>query len=444
MSRIEDDTASLPPVAGPGGAGREVTSPAPVTVPGRTDRQALLQLLAVSGLVVLVAVASGHLNLLVVIVAIIVMVMVHELGHFLTAKWGGMKVTEYFLGFGPRLWSIRRGETEYGVKGIPLGGYVRIIGMSNLEEVDPADEPRTYRQQPFHNRLAVAVAGSFMHFVMAFLLLWTVAVFAGIPQVDKVSIDSLSALQGGADPARSAGLRPGDVFVTVDGTRIRGLDQLTATIGKSPGKPVTIEVLRDHRDVTVTVTPEPAPSQSDPKVTTGRIGIMVANPRATMSPLAAVPGAAGTGPLGLTHATWAVLQGVGHTFSPSGVDRLYHDVTNAQDASRAARTGDRPASIVGAVNIGTQAAQQGWASLLLFLVTLNIVFGLLNMFPMLPLDGGHVVIAVYERIRSRRGRMYHADVAKMTPVVYLFILLLVTLVVSTLFLDSTHPVQLPK
>src|SRR5687768_18508845 len=98
------------------------------------------------------------------------MIFLHELGHYLTAKWAGMKVTEFFVGFGPRIWSFRRGETEYGVKVLPLGGYCRIIGMNNLEPIAPEDEARTYRQQPFPQRLAVAVAGSFMHAVMAFMV----------------------------------------------------------------------------------------------------------------------------------------------------------------------------------------------------------------------------------------------------------------------------------
>ncbi len=122
--------------------------------------------------VVALAVATDQVALLIVVACLIVMIMLHELGHFLAAKHGHMKVTEYFLGFGPRLWSFRRGETEYGVKALPLGGYVKIPGMTNLEEVAPEDEDRTYRQQPFHARLLVAVAGSAMHFLMAFVLLW--------------------------------------------------------------------------------------------------------------------------------------------------------------------------------------------------------------------------------------------------------------------------------
>ena len=107
----------------------------------------LLRLIAVIGLIVAVAVIAHGLAVLVVILALIVMVMFHELGHFAAAKLSGMKVTEYFLGFGPRLWSIRRGETEYGVKAIPAGGYVRIVGMTTLETIDPVDEPRSFRSR---------------------------------------------------------------------------------------------------------------------------------------------------------------------------------------------------------------------------------------------------------------------------------------------------------
>ena len=136
----------------------------------------------------------------IVIVAMIVMIMLHELGHFVTAKWSGMKVTEYFLGFGPRLWSFRRGETEYGVKALPLGGYVKIIGMSNLEEVPPEDEPRTYRQQPFRKRLLVAVAGSAVHFILALMLIFTILVGYGQQQPGTVQVQALTVMAGAGKP----------------------------------------------------------------------------------------------------------------------------------------------------------------------------------------------------------------------------------------------------
>ena len=135
---------------------------------------------------------AGLGDLLLFIAILIVIVMLHELGHFATAKWSGMKVTEYFVGFGPRLWSVRRGETEYGVKAIPAGGYVRITGFTVLEDVAAEDEPRAYRQQPFWKRIIVGSAGSAMHFLIAFVL----------------ALISVLRLRGGHQQRAGAGPRP--------------------------------------------------------------------------------------------------------------------------------------------------------------------------------------------------------------------------------------------
>jgi RIP metalloprotease RseP len=127
-----------------------------------------LLVLFVAGLIALAILSPGSRIPLAIVLGIVMMVMLHEAGHYIVAKRAGMKVTEFFLGFGPRLWSFRRGETEYGVKALPLGGYVRIIGMSNLEEVDPEDEPRTYRQGRYRDRMKVALAGVTVNLLNAF------------------------------------------------------------------------------------------------------------------------------------------------------------------------------------------------------------------------------------------------------------------------------------
>ena len=212
--------------------------------------------------VAVVAVAAvfivfGLGDLFLVIVAIVLMIMIHEAGHFVTAKWSHMKVTEFFVGFGPRLWSIRRGETDYGVKGIPAGGYVKIPGMTNLEEIDPADEPRTYRQQPFYKRIIVASAGSFMHFVMAFLLAWGFLVFIGSQSNSSIEIAALSSFAGhSSTPAQRAGLKVGDVIVAVNGHSFTDLDAVTDAIKRSVGRPVTLTVERDGTTRTLAVVPD--------------------------------------------------------------------------------------------------------------------------------------------------------------------------------------------
>src|SRR5436190_24171139 len=148
-----------------------------------------------------------------IVVSLIVCVFLHELGHFLTARRAGMKVTEFFLGFGPRIWSFRRGEVEYGIKAIPAGAYVRILGMNNLEEVPPADEARTYRQQGYWSRLSVAVAGSAMHFLIAIVLLVAVIAGFGLQRDTAWRIGQVSS----NSPAVVAGLQPGDKVVAIDG-----------------------------------------------------------------------------------------------------------------------------------------------------------------------------------------------------------------------------------
>ncbi|MCL4369049.1 MAG: site-2 protease family protein, partial [Actinobacteria bacterium] len=158
-------------------------------------------------LVAVVAAASLYLNIgktLLVVLALVVMIMVHEFGHFAVAKWSKMKVTEFFVGFGPRIWSFRRGETEYGVKALPAGGYVKIVGMSSLEELAPEDEARAYRNSSYPRRLAVSAAGSFMHFVMAYLILVILFSVVGVADSTRAQVVALSKFPGVTSPAQAA------------------------------------------------------------------------------------------------------------------------------------------------------------------------------------------------------------------------------------------------
>src|SRR5580693_9001354 len=183
-------------------------------------------LVVLAAILVALLVAAGHrpafvLGIVLFVVGILVSVILHEAGHFLTAKKFGMKATQFFVGFGPTLWSMRRGETEYGVKALPFGAFVRITGMTTLDEVDPADEPRSMRNKPAWQRAIVMVAGSFMHFALAFVLLLILAIGVGQANANTTTIGSVSPCvpaslkafdQGscagsqGAAPAKSAGI----------------------------------------------------------------------------------------------------------------------------------------------------------------------------------------------------------------------------------------------
>ena len=166
-----------------------------------------------------------------------------------------MKVTEYFVGFGPRLWSVRRGETEYGVKAIPAGGYVRITGFTSTEEVDEEDEAARYRQQPFHQRIIVASAGSAMHFLIALVL--ALIVVLGYGQLtNNYKVTSLEHWNGKTTPATIAGLKAGDTIVSIDGKTFSSPTTMQDTVGQDTGKQITLGVERDGRLIHLTATPE--------------------------------------------------------------------------------------------------------------------------------------------------------------------------------------------
>src|SRR5690348_8957231 len=189
---------------------------------------------------------SFLLGILIFVLALLFSIMLHEAGHFFTAKKFGMKVTQFFVGFGQTLWSRRKGETEYGVKAIPAGGFVKIVGMTELEDVDPADEPRSFRRQPGWQRIIVLAAGSFMHFVLAFVLLFALAVGIGLAgagtsttvgAIDTCVPSSLTAAckpSNPASPAKQAGIRAGDKIIAVAGVPVHNWTQMGKALRRQP------------------------------------------------------------------------------------------------------------------------------------------------------------------------------------------------------------------
>jgi membrane-associated protease RseP (regulator of RpoE activity) len=416
---------------------------------------ALLRLIAAILIIVALCAALNALPDLLVIVALIVMVMVHELGHFSAAKLSKMKVTEYFLGFGPRLWSIRRGETEYGVKAIPAGGYVRVVGMTTAEEIDPVDEPRSYRQSTFPRRFLVGVAGSAMHFVMALLLCYGLLAFVGIPTATSAEVSALGKFASGVSPAAAAGVKPGDVLVSLDGKRYSDATDFVTAIRSHPNRAITLVVRRHGTLLTLHMTPidgrtvRTSKNSSALDPTSGpAVGVIGVNLNYTVKNFKAnlldgIPRSA----VLLGSLTKSTVLGVGQVFSPHSLGNFVHDVATATDKTKGSTSTSANStefvSVVGAVQIGAQAARQNVADLFLILIGINLFVGMINLFPMLPLDGGHVAIAIYERIRSRRGRRYHADVTKLMPVAYVFLIVLLAIGLGALYLNILHPVTLP-
>jgi membrane-associated protease RseP (regulator of RpoE activity) len=365
---------------------------------------------------------------LLVVLALIVMIFLHELGHFLMARRAGMKVTEFFLGFGPRIWSVRRGEVEYGIKAIPAGAYVRIIGMTQLEEVDPADEPRTYRQKGYWSRFSVAVAGSAMHFLIALVLLFVTLAFFGTPHASAWEIGSLTP----GSPAAAAGLRPGDRILAIDGQRAATFGDLTTVIRSRPNQTVSLTVLRPEGNTQTVVATLAGENPAHEAV--GFLGIGENRPYQKESLPAAVGGTFGE----FARVARVSVVGLAKVFSPSGIRGYVDELTDK--GSGTGTGGNRLVTIVGVPRLAEQAAHNGIADLLFLLAVVNISIGLFNLIPLLPFDGGHVAIATYEAVRSRKGRRYHADITKMLPVSYAVLAVFLLFFVGSLYLDIARPV----
>ena len=192
---------------------------------------------------------SAGFSVFIVVLSLLVILFLHELGHYLVAKKAGMKVTEFFIGFGPKLWSFRRGETEYGIKAIPAGAYVRVIGMNNLDPVPEEDEARTYRRARLHNRLLLASAGSLMHFLIAIVLLYFLLIGSGI-QIDESKWNVRDVLSNG--PAEQIGIQKGDEIIAIGGSEITTWDDLVSVVSSSPGEEATFEINRDGQRLFLT------------------------------------------------------------------------------------------------------------------------------------------------------------------------------------------------
>jgi len=499
-------------------------------------RFAGLRLAALLGVLAFVGWASPWT--LTVIMALVVMIFLHELGHFVMAKRAGMKATEFFIGFGPRIWSFQRGETEYGIKAIPAGAYVKIIGMHNIESVDPADEARTYRQKSFGQRVGVAVAGSTMHFILAVGLIYVALVGIGQPagtldpntQARAWSIRDVVPGSG----AEAAGLEAGDRILSIDGRTIEVFSDIGPAVDGRDGEtvPVVYERAGEVRETDLTLkrftswvvdrvavdgpvaeagiqigdqvmsiaghevseanTPDELTEmlagaegttvaveieRGDERIGTslnvdtlslmGRAGFMGVSRGLPDDQKVGVVEGLTTAPREFATLTRTSLEALGRFFTPGGISDFASQVTNARSDRAAVQaerdeattpvtetsasmhqsndsrnTGEnRLLSIYGLVNIGSDIGEVNPGMLVVLFAMINVFIGVFNLTPLLPFDGGHVAIAVYERIQEIRlkRRRYFADVGRLVPFANLVVLLMGMLFLSTIYLDIANP-----
>jgi membrane-associated protease RseP (regulator of RpoE activity) len=362
------------------------------------------------------------------VVGILISVVLHELGHFVTARATGMKATQFFIGFGPRLWSMRRGETEYGVRALPLGAFVRIVGMSNLDEVEPGDEDRAYRVKSYPRRLLVITAGSLMHLIIAIGLLFLVFSIAGENSVrDGARITGIEP----SGPAAVSQLEVDDVVVGVAGQPVAdpsGLGELIRA--QRPGDTIALDVDRNNMRQSVEVFLGANTDESSPLFGKPYIGVSSSPNFVTVdhSPVSAAVRSVTAIPA----IAWESARGIVRVVNPLNV--LGHLSGQNDDITT------RPTTLVGVTGISDDVGEsEGLIGILFLLAVLNIFVGVFNMFPLLPLDGGHAAIASYERLRERNGQRYYADVARLMPLTMGVIAALLFLFMAGLYLDITDP-----
>ncbi|MFD9504570.1 M50 family metallopeptidase [Streptomyces sp. NPDC060035] len=409
----------------------------------------------------------------------------HELGHLSTAKLFGIRVPQYMVGFGPTIWSRKKGDTEYGIKAIPAGGYIRMIGMfppgadgrlearstspwrsmiedarsAAFEELQPGDETRLFYTRKPWKRVIVMFAGPFMNLVLAVVIFMGVSMTFGfrtettevagvsqcvIPQSEKRDTCKASDT---ASPAKAAGLREGDTIVAFNGQKIDDWqtlsDRIRATIG-----PASITVQRDGQETTLhpvlkknSVAKKDGDGQAVPDqyVVAGFLGF---EPRIEIVPLSFGDSVVRMGDM--------IENGVDSIIAlPSKVPDLWNAAF--RDGERAA---DSPVGVVGAARIGGEVmnldvpAQSQVAMMLFLLAAFNLSLFLFNMLPLLPLDGGHIAGALWESLRRTVARVFKRpdpgpfDVARLMPVAYVVAGVFICFTLLVLVADIVNPVKI--
>ena len=396
----------------------------------KAPRQSVAVLSGIAVVALLIWLGMSNKWSLVLVAGLLISVFLHELGHFATAGWAGMKRTQFFMGFGPKIWSTHRNGVEYGVRALPLGAFVRIVGMNNLDPVEPGDEDVSYSSKPYRWRMLVITAGSLMHLIIAVLIMMFVYTVGGRYQ-DTGTVKVFAVTED--SPAAAAGIGLGDEILSVNGTKLTSADDLRTTIRSSqPGDAITVIFKEngpgdDGSDKTVNVVLAPHPTD-----TTAGIGY-----------LGVGTDSYGRNKLGLisasSHVASDLWHGMGSTIS--GIGTVINPANQwTQLTDKNADPMKRPTTVVGITKVaGDIGNRDGLYGVLEVLASINVFVGLFNLLPLLPFDGGHAAIATYERIRSRKNRSYRADVEKMWPVTVVVLTLLLFLTFTGLYLDITRP-----
>lgn len=403
----------------------------------------------------------GLVGIVVFALAITASIALHEAGHMFTARAFGMRVRRFFIGFGPTLWSTTRttktGTTEYGIAALPFGGFCDIAGMTAMDPVTPEEAPHAMVHKPAWQRISVLSGGIAMNLLIGIAITYFVAIFAAIPNpyadttprvgetmcvADQIDAETLADCTG-EGPAGTAGVRAGDTLVAVDGNAVETFPDLRNYVVDKPGETVELTVLRGDVEHTYPVAVEPVERinrQTGERVTAGAVGIVAAPIEDAMKqfgPVEAVPAT-----LNFTvQMLGATVEGIARF--PSMIPGVVASVFGAE------RDVDGPISVIGASRAGGElVAQDKWAAFWMMLASLNFFLALFNLVPLPPLDGGHIAVVLYEKIRDgfRRARGLGpgepVNYEKLMPLTIGMAGLLLVVGVFVMLADVVNPIRL--
>lgn len=374
------------------------------------------------------------LGIIAFVLALLISVMFHELGHFLTARKFGMRVSEFFVGFGRRIWSITRGETEYGIKAIPAGGYCRIEGMTPTDEMPEGEDHRAFVKASSAKKLIVLGAGSTAHFILGFLLIFSIFFGVGYTTVTPV-IAQVS--QGSV--AESAGFKAGDEILSINGKTVTNWQNDAKQIGQSKGLEMRFELLRDGKKIVINATP--AYNEDAQRYVLGVIAALGTERDSFTKSVSES-----------SRATWILTKESAKSLIaiPSKVPQLFRETFLGEKRDPNGLVG-----VVGAARVSGQAVgseklnnNERLATFILLVASLNIFVGLFNLLPILPLDGGHMAVAIADEVRAlfarlrRKPRPAPIDVNVLTPITGVVVVLLGILTILLVVADIINPVSL--
>ena len=387
---------------------------------------------------------------------IMVTIALHEWGHMRSALACGMKVRRFYVGFGPTVVKWNRKGIEYGFKAVPLGGFCDIAGMTAMDEIDEDERPYAMVYKPWWQRIFVLSGGVLMNILVGLVVLYAVAVTAGLPDPDadytptvaktacvpasQIDAQTLSDCTG-AGPAAEAGIRKGDRITAVNGEAVASFVDLRAKLYEMPGQTADLTVERGtevlHIDVPVTSVTRL--NQAGETVTVGAIGV-TSEPMDVMRSYGPLDGIGATVRFSGSMLS-ATLQGLASF--PGKIPGVVASIFGAE------RDQEGPMSVVGASRVGGELVERSqWTMFLMMLASLNFFLALFNLVPLPPLDGGHIAVVIYEKIRDfirgLRGIApgQPADYTKLMPITYFMSAVLLGIGAIVIIADVVNPVRL--